>query len=307
MPLRLPDKLPAIELLKRENIFVMDNTRATTQDIRPLKIVILNLMPLKITTETDLIRLLSNTPLQMEVSFMKLKSHTPKNTPIEHMMMFYRDFEKMRDEKFDGMIITGAPVEQLDFEDVNYWDEITGIFDWARNHVTSTIYICWAAQAGLYYHYGIQKHLLPKKLAGIYKHHIMPNRTNESLLRGFDDVFKAPHSRYTTVLSEDILCNHNLILLAESYEAGPYLIAAKNGRQLFVTGHSEYDKETLAKEYFRDLHKGIHPDIPENYFDGDDPHNEPRLSWRSHSTLLFTNWLNYYVYQSTPYELNSLI
>ena len=238
MPLRLPDKLPAIELLKRENIFVMDNTRATTQDIRPLKIVILNLMPLKITTETDLIRLLSNTPLQMEVSFMKLKSHTPKNTPIEHMMMFYRDFEKMRDEKFDGMIITGAPVEQLDFEDVNYWDEITGIFDWARNHVTSTIYICWAAQAGLYYHYGIPKYPLSKKMFGVFRQHTLCPHL--PIFRGFDDVFYMPHSRHTEVHKEDILANPELTLIAESPENGVSMVMARGGREFFITGHMEY-------------------------------------------------------------------
>lgn len=304
MPLRLPDKLPAIELLKRENIFVMDNTRATTQDIRPLKIVILNLMPLKITTETDLIRLLSNTPLQMEVSFMKLKSHTPKNTPIEHMMMFYRDFEKMRDEKFDGMIITGAPVEQLDFEDVNYWDEITGIFDWARNHVTSTLYICWAAQAGLYYHYGIPKYQLSKKMFGVFRQHTLCPHL--PIFRGFDDVFYMPHSRHTEVHKEDILANPELTLIAESPENGVSMVMARGGREFFITGHMEYASNTLDNEYKRD--KGIRDDVdmPVNYYRDNNPANEPLVTWRAHANLLYHNWINYYIYQETPYDISQI-
>ena len=304
MPLRLPDKLPAIELLKRENIFVMDNTRATTQDIRPLKIVILNLMPLKITTETDLIRLLSNTPLQMEVSFMKLKSHTPKNTPIEHMMMFYRDFEKMRDEKFDGMIITGAPVEQLDFEDVNYWDEITGIFAWARNHVTSTIYICWAAQAGLYYHYGIPKYPLSKKMFGVFRQHTLCPHL--PIFRGFDDVFYMPHSRHTEVRKEDILANPELTLIAESPEHGVSMVMARGGREFFITGHMEYAFNTLDIEYKRD--KGIRDDVdmPVNYYRDNNPANEPLVTWRAHANLLYHNWINYYIYQETPYDISQI-
>ena len=304
MPLRLPDKLPAIELLKRENIFVMDNTRATTQDIRPLKIVILNLMPLKITTETDLIRLLSNTPLQMEVSFMKLKSHTPKNTPIEHMMMFYRDFEKMRDEKFDGMIITGAPVEQLDFEDVNYWDEITGIFAWARNHVTSTIYICWAAQAGLYYHYGIPKYQLSKKMFGVFRQHTLCPHL--PIFRGFDDVFYMPHSRHTEVHKEDILANPELTLIAESPENGVSMVMARGGREFFITGHMEYAFNTLDIEYKRD--KGIRDDVdmPVNYYRDNNPANEPLVTWRAHANLLYHNWINYYIYQETPYDISQI-
>ena len=304
MPLRLPDKLPAIELLKRENIFVMDNTRATTQDIRPLKIVILNLMPLKITTETDLIRLLSNTPLQMEVSFMKLKSHTPKNTPIEHMMMFYRDFEKMRDEKFDGMIITGAPVEQLDFEDVNYWDEITGIFDWARNHVTSTLYICWAAQAGLYYHYGIPKYPLSKKMFGVFRQHTLCPHL--PIFRGFDDVFYMPHSRHTEVHKEDILANPELTLIAESPENGVSMVMARGGREFFITGHMEYASNTLDIEYKRD--KGIRDDVdmPVNYYRDNNPANEPLVTWRAHANLLYHNWINYYIYQETPYDISQI-
>ena len=304
MPLRLPDKLPAIELLKRENIFVMDNTRATTQDIRPLKIVILNLMPLKITTETDLIRLLSNTPLQMEVSFMKLKSHTPKNTPIEHMMMFYRDFEKMRDEKFDGMIITGAPVEQMDFEDVNYWDEITGIFAWARNHVTSTIYICWAAQAGLYYHYGIPKYPLSKKMFGVFRQHTLCPHL--PIFRGFDDVFYMPHSRHTEVRKEDILANPELTLIAESPENGVSMVMARGGREFFITGHMEYASNTLDNEYKRD--KGIRDDVdmPVNYYRDNNPANEPLVTWRAHANLLYHNWINYYIYQETPYDISQI-
>ena len=304
MPIRLPDKLPAIELLKRENIFVMDNTRATTQDIRPLKIVILNLMPLKITTETDLIRLLSNTPLQMEVSFMKLNSHTPKNTPIEHMMMFYRDFEKMRDEKFDGMIITGAPVEQLDFEDVNYWDEITGIFAWARNHVTSTIYICWAAQAGLYYHYGIPKYPLSKKMFGVFRQHTLCPHL--PIFRGFDDVFYMPHSRHTEVRKEDILANPELTLIAESPENGVSMVMARGGREFFITGHMEYASNTLDIEYKRD--KGIRDDVdmPVNYYRDNNPANEPLVTWRAHANLLYHNWINYYIYQETPYDISQI-
>ena len=304
MPLRLPDKLPAIELLKRENIFVMDNTRATTQDIRPLKIVILNLMPLKITTETDLIRLLSNTPLQMEVSFMKLKSHTPKNTPIEHMMMFYRDFEKMRDEKFDGMIITGAPVEQMEFEDVNYWDEITRIFTWARNHVTSTLYICWAAQAGLYYHYGIPKYPLQKKMFGVFRQHTLCPQL--PIFRGFDDVFYMPHSRHTEVRKEDILANPNLTLIADSPENGASMVMARGGREFFITGHMEYASNTLDNEYKRD--RGIRDDVdmPVNYYRDNNPDNEPLVTWRAHANLLYHNWINYYIYQETPYDITKI-
>ena len=304
MPLRLPDKLPAIELLKRGNIFVMDNTRATTQDIRPLKIVILNLMPLKITTETDLIRLLSNTPLQMEVSFMKLKSHTPKNTPIEHMMMFYRDFEKMRDEKFDGMIITGAPVEQMDFEDVNYWDEISTIFDWARNHVTSTLYICWAAQAGLYYHYGIPKYPLEKKMFGVFRQHTLCPHL--PIFRGFDDVFYMPHSRHTEVRKEDILANPELTLIADSPENGVSMVMARGGREFFITGHMEYASNTLDNEYKRDKDIRDDVDMPVNYYRDNNPDKEPLVTWRAHANLLYHNWINYYIYQETPYDISQI-
>ncbi|MBQ4524892.1 MAG: homoserine O-succinyltransferase [Bacteroidaceae bacterium] len=304
MPLNLPDKLPAIELLKQENIFVIDNSRATQQDIRPLRIVVLNLMPLKITTETDLIRLLSNTPLQMEISFMKVKSHTSKNTPVEHMKAFYRDFELMRDEKFDGMIITGAPVEHMDFEEVAYWDEISDIFSWARTHVTSTLYICWAAQAGLYYHYGVPKFKLDKKMFGIFEH-----RTNNPLLpifRGFDDIFYVPHSRHTEVRREDILKVKDLDLISESDESGVYMVMARGGREIFVTGHSEYSPLTLDTEYRRDLDKGLPIDMPVNYYRDNDPAKGPLVRWRAHANLFFQNWLNYYVYQETPFDINEI-
>ena len=304
MPLRLPDRLPAIELLKQENIFVMDASRAHAQDIRPLRIVILNLMPLKITTETDLVRLLSNTPLQLDINFMKLKSHTPKNTPIEHMLMFYRDFESMRNEKFDGMIITGAPVEQLDYEQVSYWDEISQIFAWARTHVTSTLYICWAAQAGLYYHYGVPKYPLAKKMFGIF-----PQRTTLPRLpifRGFDDVFMMPHSRHTELHREDILANPALTLIAESPESGVSMVMARNGREFFITGHLEYAPDTIDKEYRRD--KGVRDDVelPVNYYHNDDPSEPPVVSWRAHANLLYNNWVNYYVYQETPYDISKI-
>ncbi len=305
MPLNLPDKLPAIELLKEENIFVIDNSRATQQDIRPLKIVILNLMPLKITTETDLIRLLSNTPLQLEISFMKIKSHTSKNTPVEHMKAFYEDFDKMKHEKYDGMIVTGAPVEQMDFEEVTYWDEITEIFDWARTHVTSTLYICWAAQAGLYHFYGVPKYPLDKKMFGIFEHKVLDPL--QLIFRGFDDVFFAPHSRHTEVHKEDMLKVPELKVLAESDEAGVYLAMARGGRELFVTGHSEYSPYTLDGEYRRDRDKGLPIELPRNYYRDNDPDKGPLVRWRGHGNLLFTNWLNYYVYQETPYNINDIV
>jgi len=304
MPLRLPDRLPAIELLKKENIFVIDNSRATTQDIRPLRIVILNLMPIKITTETDLVRLLSNTPLQMEIYFMKLKSHTSKNTPIEHMMMFYKDFEVMRNEKFDGMIITGAPIELLDYEDVQYWDEITEIFKWADTHVTSTMYICWAAQAGLYYHYGIPKYPLEKKMFGIFKQH--PLDLRQPIFRGFDDVFSMPHSRHTEIRREDILADSRLKLLAESEESGVSMVMARGGRQIFVTGHLEYAPNTLDQEYRRDKGKRDDVEMPKNYYVDDDPEKPPLVTWRAHANLLFSNWINYYIYQETPYNIDEI-
>ena len=304
MPLRLPDKLPAIELLKQENIFVMDDSRAHMQDIRPLRIAILNLMPLKITTETDLIRLLSNTPLQLEINFMKLKSHTPKNTPIEHMMMFYRDFEEMKREKYDGMIITGAPVETLEFEDVTYWAEMTEIFDWARTHVTSTLYICWAAQAGLYYYYGVPKYPLPKKMFGVFAQH--PLQPQLPIFRGFDDVFQMPHSRHTEVHREDIFAVPELSLIAESPDCGVSMVMARGGREFFITGHLEYAPNTLANEYFRDKDVRDDVELPRNYFRDDNPDNAPMVTWRAHANLLYSNWINYYVYQETPYDINQI-
>lgn len=304
MPLRLPDRLPAIELLKKENIFVMDDTRAHTQDIRPLRIVILNLMPLKVTTETDLVRLLSNTPLQLEISFMKLQSHTPKNTPIEHMMMFYRSFEEMINEKFDGMIITGAPVEQLDFEEVSYWDEMRQIFHWAKTHVTSTLYICWAAQAGLYYHYGIQKYPLAKKMFGIFPQRIL--KPELPIFRGFDDYFMMPHSRHSELHAEDILSNDELMLIADSEENGVSMVMARGGREFFITGHQEYAPNTLDNEYRRDLGTRNDVELPKNYYRDDDPAKGPVVTWRAHANLLFANWINYYVYQETPYNIDDI-
>lgn len=304
MPLRLPDRLPAIDILKKENIFVMDNSRATTQDIRPLKIAILNLMPLKVTTETDLIRLLSNTPLQLEINFMKLKSHTPKNTPIEHMMMFYRDFEDMSKENFDGMIITGAPVETLDYVDVEYWDEITKIFDWAHTHVTSTLYICWAAQAGLYYHYGIPKYPLPKKMFGIFKQYLAD--IHYPIFRGFDDFFNMPHSRHTEIRRGDIERVSSLKIIAESPESGVSIVMGREGREFFITGHLEYAPDTLDKEYKRDIGKRDDVEMPVNYYVDDDSSNPPLVTWRAHANLLFSNWINYYVYQETPYDISAI-
>ena len=304
MPLRLPDRLPAIDLLKQENIFVMGDARAHAQDIRPLRIVILNLMPLKITTETDLIRLLSNTPLQLDINFMKLQSHTPKNTPIEHMMMFYRDFDEMRDEKFDGMIITGAPVEQLEYEDVGYWPEITKIFAWARTHVTSTLYICWAAQAGLYYHYNVPKYPLSKKMFGIFPQTLINPRL--PIFRGFDDVFQMPHSRHTELHREDILANPDLQLIAEGEQSGVSVIMARNGREFFITGHLEYAPDTLDKEYRRDKDIRRDVELPRNYYRHNDPDSGPMVTWRAHANLFYANWINYYVYQETPYNINDI-
>ncbi len=304
MPLRLPDRLPAIDILKKENIFVMDDTRAHKQDIRPLQIAILNLMPLKITTETDLIRLLSNTPLQLDITFMKLKSHTPKNTPIEHMMMFYKDFEELRQRKFDGMIITGAPVEQLHFEDVTYWNEISEIFEWSKTHVTSTLYICWAAQAGLYYHYGIPKYPLDKKMFGIFKQQAL--NTQLPIFRGFDDEFFMPHSRHTELRREDILQNPALELIAEGDESGVSMVMARDGREFYVTGHLEYAPNTLDNEYRRDLGKRDDVDMPVDYYRDNDPGKEPVVRWRAHANLMFSNWINYYVYQTTPYNIDDI-
>lgn len=304
MPVKIPNKLPAIDILKKENIFVMDEERAHKQDIRPLRIVILNLMPLKITTETDLIRLLSNTPLQIDIRFMKLKSHTPKNTPIEHMMMFYKDFDELRGENFDGMIITGAPVETFDFEDVEYWNEITGIFDWAHKHVTSTLYICWAAQAGLYYYYGIPKYSLEKKMFGIFA--TKPLRPKLSIFRGFDDVFYMPQSRHTEIRRDDIEKVKDLKVIAESEESGVAMVMARNGRDFFITGHLEYAPDTLDKEYRRDFGKRDDVDIPLHYYVNDNPEQGPLVTWRAHANLLFSNWINYYVYQKTPFDITKI-
>ena len=304
MPLRLPDGLPAIDFLKEENIFVLGNERANSQDIRPLRIAILNLMPLKITTETDLVRLLSNSPLQLDIHLMKVKAHASKNTPIEHMQAFYRDFEEMKSEKFDGMIITGAPVEHLDYSEVNYWQEITEIFDWARTHVTSVMYICWAAQAGLYYHYGVPKYPLPSKMFGIFPQ--VPSDSRLPIFRGFDDVFYMPHSRHTEIKREDILKVPELSIIAESEQSGVSMVMARNGREIFVTGHSEYSPNTLDTEYRRDLAKGLPIDMPVNYYRNDDPDQGPLVTWRGHGNLLFTNWLNYYVYQETPYNIEDI-
>lgn len=304
MPLTLPDRLPAIELLKEEQIFVIDASRAQTQDIRPLRIVVLNLMPLKITTETDLVRILSNSPLQLEISFMKVKAHTSKNTPIEHMKAFYKDFESMRNEKFDGMIITGAPVEHLSYEEVNYWDEIMEIFDWARTHVTSTLYICWAAQAGLYHHYGVPKYPLDEKMFGIFPQ--KPLIPTLPIFRGFDAVFNMPHSRHTELRREDILKVPELTLIAESDVSGVGIVMARGGREFFITGHSEYAPNTLDTEYKRDLSKGLPIHKPYNYYTNDDPSLPPMVTWRAHGNMLFSNWLNYYVYQETPYNLDEI-
>lgn len=304
MPLRIPDRLPAIEALKRENIFVMDSSRAHAQDIRPLRIVILNLMPLKITTETDLVRVLSNTPLQLDVTFMKLKSHTPKNTPVEHMMAFYKDFDELKEQKFDGMIVTGAPVEHLAFEDVKYWPELTHIFTWARNHVTSTMYICWAAQAGLYFHYGVGKRQLDRKMFGVFRQDITDPLL--PIFRGFDDYFYMPHSRHTEVAKADILSVAGLSVIAESAESGVGIVMAREGRDFFIMGHMEYSRGTLDNEYRRDMGKRDDVDMPRHYYLDDNPDNTPVLRWRAHANLFYNNWINYYVYQATPYDINKI-
>lgn len=304
MPLNIPNKIPAINALKRENIFVMPFDKASTQDIRPLKVVILNLMPIKITTETDLIRLLSNTPLQIEIDFLKIKNHTSKNTPIEHLKAFYKPFDQIAENNYDGMIITGAPVEQMEFEEVNYWDELTTIFDWAKTHVTSTLFICWAAQAGLYHYYGIPKHQLREKMFGVFAH--KPLEPLYPIFRGFDDVFYVPHSRHTEIRRTDIEQNTGLKILSESEEAGVHIVMARNGREFFITGHSEYAPLTLDEEYKRDLAKGLPIQQPKNYYIDNDPNKGPLVTWRSHANLLFSNWLNYFVYQETPYNLNDI-
>ncbi|MBQ4283812.1 MAG: homoserine O-succinyltransferase [Lachnospira sp.] len=300
MPIRIQSDLPAKAELEEENIFVMDESRALTQEIRELRIVILNLMPIKQDTELQLLRGLSNTPLQIDITFMQLESHVSKNTSASHLKKFYVPFSEVKKRKFDGMIITGAPVEKMDFEQVDYWDELSEVMEWSKTNITSTFHICWGAQAGLYYHYGVKKDMLPKKLSGVYNHKVMNRK--EPLVRGFDDVFAAPHSRYTEACRADVLNNPNLIVLADSKDAGVYIVMEKSGKQIFVMGHPEYDRMTLDQEYKRDIEKGIEPDIPVNYYPEDDCCRKPLLSWRSHANNLYTNWLNYYVYQSTPYE-----
>ena len=304
MPIQIPNDLPAAGTLQQENIFVMKTQRATSQDIRPLEIVLLNLMPTKIVTETQLSRLLGNTPLQVKLELMHTTSHKPKNVSQEHLLTFYKSFEELKDRKFDGMVITGAPVEQMPFEDVDYWNELCEIMEWSKTHVHSTFHICWGAQAGLYYHYGIQKHDLPKKLFGVYRHRADYKRA--ILLRGFDDIFYVPHSRHTTVLREDIEAVPGLKILASSREAGVYAVMNKGGRQIFITGHAEYDPLTLESEYLRDKNQGKPIAVPANYYPDDDETLDPIVRWRGHANLLFSNWLNYFVYQTTPYDIMSI-
>lgn len=304
MPIVIPKNLPATKILREENIFVMNNLKAQKQDIRPVKIAIVNLMPTKIETETQLVRLLGNTPLQVEVDLIHTESHESKNTSAQHLTSFYKTFSEIQNNKYDGMIITGAPVEKMDFEDVEYWDELKKIMDFSTHNVTSTFHICWGAQAGLYYHYGIKKHLLLKKMFGVFEHNVKNKKSK--LLRGFDDVFYAPHSRYTEVRREDIQSNPELSILAESKEAGVYIVVSKKHRQIFVTGHSEYDPLTIKNEYERDVAKGLNIDIPKNYFKNNDPQKVPIIRWRSHANLLYSNWLNYFVYQETPYDIQTI-
>ena len=301
MPIQIPNDLPAAEVLQNENIFVMKQTRAETQHIRPLEIVLLNLMPTKIITETQLSRMLGNTPLQVHLELMMLSTHKAKNTPEEHLLAFYKTFDELKDRKFDGMVITGAPVENMPFEKVNYWKELTEIMEWSKDHVHSTFHICWGAQAGLYYHYGIQKYPLPDKMFGVFKHKADYKRA--ILLRGFDDEFWAPHSRHTTIRREDIEATPGLKILASSEEAGVYIVMNKEGRQIFVTGHSEYDPDTLEREYLRDKYQGLPIQVPKNYYPNDDDSQAPVVRWRGHGNLLYSNWLNYFVYQTTPYDI----
>jgi homoserine O-succinyltransferase len=304
MPVKIPSTLPARAVLEKENVFVMGEERASEQDIRPLRVAILNLMPTKINTETQLLRLLGNSPLQVEVTLLHTATYESKNTDSEHLLEHYVTFDKIRSEKFDGFIITGAPVEQLRFEEVDYWDELTQIIDWAEANVESTLYVCWGAQAALYRRYGIPKYDLPHKMFGVYEHRVLS--PTESLLRGFDDVFLAPHSRHTEIRRADIEKVSDLQILAESTDAGVYLVATRDGRHIFVTGHSEYDPLTLKSEYDRDVGKGLPINVPQNYYPDDDPSRDPQVRWRGHANLLFSNWLNYYVYQVTPYDLNQI-
>ncbi len=304
MPIKIPNELPAAHVLQNENIFVMKETRAVVQDIRPLQIVILNLMPTKVATETQLARLLGNTPLQVEVELLHTASHNSKNASMEHLLSFYKTFDEIRDRKFDGMIITGAPVEQLPFEEVEYWDELCQIMEWSKTNVYSTFHICWGAQAGLYYHYGIPKYPLDKKLFGVFPHRA--DYKNCMLMRGFDDVFMVPHSRHTTVRREDVAKVPQLKIAASSEEAGVYAIYTAGGRQVFITGHSEYDADTLEKEYLRDKSQGLPIEVPKNYYPDDDDSQPPVVTWRSSANLIYSNWLNYYVYQNTPYNLSDI-
>lgn len=304
MPIKTQSELPAKEILENENIFVMDEKRAMHQDIRPLQVLILNIMPVKQDTELQLLRALSNSPLQVDVTFMNVKGHVSKNTPASHLNKFYITFDEVKDKKFDGMIITGAPVEDISFEEVDYWEEIREIFDWTKDHVTSTLHICWAAQAAFYHYYGINKRQLPQKLFGVYEHKVANRKI--PLVRGFDDVFLAPHSRHTETPAEAIHACGELTVLAESEAAGVFLAIAEEGRKIFINGHPEYDRYTLRNEYERDLGKGLNIQIPYNYFPQDDPTERPLLQWRSHSNNLYSNWLNYYVYQVTPYDLNEV-
>lgn len=304
MPIKIPDTLPAAEILANENVFIMSDTRACHQDIRPLKIAILNLMPTKIVTEIQILRLLGNSPLQVDITLLHPKTHICRNTPEEHLTKFYSTFEDIQHARFDGMIITGAPVEHLDFEEVTYWEELKKIMEWSKHNVYSTLHICWAAQAGLYYHYGIPKYPVGNKIFGVFPHTI--NQKTNKLLRGFDDLFYAPHSRHTEIRKEDIEKIKDIEILSQSEESGIYIVASKNGRQIYVTGHSEYDSLTLKSEYDRDAAKGLPISIPKNYYQEDNPSNAPVVKWRSHANLLFSNWLNYFVYQETPYELEKL-
>ena len=304
MPIKIPNELPATKVLNNENIFVITETRALTQDIRPLRIAILNLMPTKIVTETQLARVLGNTPLQVEVELLHMKSHISKNTSEEHLLSFYKTFDQIKHMKFDGMVITGAPVENLPFEEVDYWQELTEIMEWSKTNVTSTFHICWGAQAALYYHYGVPKYPLDKKLFGVFKHKV--DHKTSILFRGFDDEFYVPHSRHTTIKREDIEKVPELKILSTSDDAGVYVVSTAQGRQIFVTGHSEYDADTLYKEYKRDVDAGLPIEVPKNYFPNDDPTKAPVMNWRGHANLLYSNWLNYFVYQTTPYDIDEI-
>lgn len=304
MPIKVANSLPARAVLESENIFVMTEYRALHQDIRPLHLALLNLMPTKITTETQILRCLSNTPLQIEIDLIQTASYIPRHTPEDHLLTFYKTFDEIRDNKYDGFIITGAPIEKMPFEEVDYWPELCEIMDWTKTHVHSTLHICWGAQASLYYHYNIPKYMLPDKMSGIFAHRVLKPR--ENLFRGFDDVFNAPHSRHTEIHAADILANPSLTLLSDSDEAGVYIVSAHKGRQIFIMGHCEYDADTLKTEYFRDLERGLNPHIPNHYFTRDDPSKPPIVSWRSHAQLFYTNWLNHYVYQTTPYDISKL-